>query len=244
MARGDRGRQLRRLRQRPDHHALRGAAADRHAGDAGALSRPRRGHQPGALGARLSRLVLRAGAGRGARRPDAALDPRLRPPSSPRSSSAYTRWGRTTYAIGSNETAARFSGLSVERTKLAIYTASGFAAAVAAVIFVSRVSTTRSDMGTGIELDAITAVVLGGTSIFGGRGTIVGTVLGLCPDPGAEERPVARRRQGRRHDRADRRRADPGDPAQQPLREERHSITWEKRPVTAAHQCPDDHIGG
>ncbi|MEQ1938067.1 ABC transporter permease [Mesorhizobium sp. CN5-321] len=93
---------------------------------------------------------------------------------------AYTRWGRTVYAIGSNEVASRFSGLSVEKTKLALYTASGFAAAVAAVIFVSRVSTTRSDMGTGIELDAITAVVLGGTSIFGGRGTILGTVIGLC----------------------------------------------------------------
>ena len=93
---------------------------------------------------------------------------------------AYTRWGRTVYAIGSNEVASRFSGLSVERTKLALYTASGFAAAVAGVIFVSRVSTTRSDMGTGIELDAITAVVLGGTSIFGGRGTVVGTMIGLC----------------------------------------------------------------
>ena len=93
---------------------------------------------------------------------------------------AYTRWGRTIYAIGNNEVAARFSGLSVEGTKLALYTASGFAAALAAVIFVSRVSTTRSDMGTGIELDAITAVVLGGTSIFGGRGTIAGTIIGLC----------------------------------------------------------------
>jgi rhamnose transport system permease protein len=90
-----------------------------------------------------------------------------------------TTWGRTTYAIGSNETAARFSGLRVDWAKMAIYSASGFAAALAAVIFVSRVSTTRSDMGTGIELDAITAVVLGGTSIFGGRGTIIGTVLGL-----------------------------------------------------------------
>ena len=93
---------------------------------------------------------------------------------------AYMRWGRTVYAIGSNEVASRFSGLSVEKTKLALYTASGFAAAVAGVIFVSRVSTTRSDMGTGIELDAITAVVLGGTSIFGGRGTIAGTMIGLC----------------------------------------------------------------
>jgi rhamnose transport system permease protein len=90
-----------------------------------------------------------------------------------------TTWGRATYAIGSNETAARFSGLRVDWIKLAIYSTSGFAAALAAVIFVSRVSTTRSDMGTGIELDAITAVVLGGTSIFGGRGTIIGTVLGL-----------------------------------------------------------------
>ena len=93
---------------------------------------------------------------------------------------AYTRWGRTVYAIGFNEVASRFSGLSVEKTKLALYTASGFAASLAAVIFVSRVSTTRSDMGTGIELDAITAVVLGGTSIFGGRGTILGTIIGLC----------------------------------------------------------------
>lgn len=93
---------------------------------------------------------------------------------------AYTRWGRTVYAIGSNEIASRFSGLRVEATKLALYTASGFAASLAAVIFVSRVSTTRSDMGSGIELDAITAVVLGGTSIFGGRGTIVGTIIGLC----------------------------------------------------------------
>ncbi len=66
------------------------------------------------------------------------------------------------------------------RVVVAGFGVSGFAAAVAGVIFVSRVSTTRSDMGTGLELDAITAVVLGGTSIFGGRGTIVGTVIGLC----------------------------------------------------------------
>ena len=91
----------------------------------------------------------------------------------------WTVFGRVTYAIGNNETAAKFSGLSVDRTKLLIYGASGFTASLAAVIFVSRVTTTRSDMGTGWELDAITAVVLGGTSIFGGRGTVVGTVLGL-----------------------------------------------------------------
>jgi rhamnose transport system permease protein len=90
-----------------------------------------------------------------------------------------TTFGRATYAIGSNEVAARFSGLKVDRAKLLIYGASGLIAGLAAVIFVSRVSTTRSDMGTGLELDVITAVVLGGTSIFGGRGTIIGTGLGL-----------------------------------------------------------------
>ena len=91
----------------------------------------------------------------------------------------YTTWGRATYAIGANETAARISGIAVDKTKLFIYAASGFAASLAAIIFVSRVSTTRSDMGMGLELDAITAVVLGGTSIFGGKGTIVGTFFGL-----------------------------------------------------------------
>jgi rhamnose transport system permease protein len=90
-----------------------------------------------------------------------------------------TTFGRTTYTIGANEVAARFSGLNVARTKLLIYTGSGLIAGLAAVIFVSRVSTTRSDMGTGLELDVITAVVLGGTSIFGGKGTIIGTLLGL-----------------------------------------------------------------
>ena len=93
--------------------------------------------------------------------------------------SSSTSFGRATYAICSNEIAAYFSGIDTHLTKLWIYTTSGLMAATASVIFVSRVSTTRSDMGTGLELEAITAVVLGGTSIFGGRGTIVGTLLGL-----------------------------------------------------------------
>jgi rhamnose transport system permease protein len=92
---------------------------------------------------------------------------------------ARTPFGRATYAIGANETAARFSGIRVDATKLWIYTAAGFLSALAAVVFVSRVTTTRSDMGTGLELDVITGVVLGGTSIFGGRGTVLGTALGL-----------------------------------------------------------------
>jgi rhamnose transport system permease protein len=93
---------------------------------------------------------------------------------------AWTPFGRSLYAIGNNETGARFSGLAVDRNKLIIYTLSGFMSGLAAWVYVSRVSTTRSDMGTGIELSAITAVVVGGTSIFGGSGTILGTVLGLA----------------------------------------------------------------
>ncbi|HTO84087.1 MAG TPA: ABC transporter permease [Methylomirabilota bacterium] len=92
---------------------------------------------------------------------------------------ARTTFGRALYAIGHNEVAARFSGIPVDRYKLVIYTFSGFMAGLAGCIFVSRVSTTRSDMGTGLELDAIAAVVLGGTSIFGGVGTIAGTAIGL-----------------------------------------------------------------
>lgn len=87
--------------------------------------------------------------------------------------------GRWVYAIGNNELAARFSGIPVERVKLALYGASGLMAGLAAFIFTSRVTTTRADAATGLELDVIAAVVLGGTSIFGGSGSIIGTVLGL-----------------------------------------------------------------
>ena len=90
-----------------------------------------------------------------------------------------TAFGRSLYAMGNNELGARFSGIPVDLYKLAIYTFSGFMAGLAAYIYVSRVSTTRSDMGTGLELDVIAAVVIGGTSIFGGGGSIVGTAIGL-----------------------------------------------------------------
>lgn len=92
---------------------------------------------------------------------------------------ARTTFGRSLYAIGNNAVGARFSGLPINRVMMTIYGFSGFMAALAAIVFVSRVTTTRSDMGTGLELDAIAAVVLGGTSIFGGKGTIMGTVIGL-----------------------------------------------------------------
>lgn len=90
-----------------------------------------------------------------------------------------TTLGRSLYAIGNNAVGARFSGLPVDRALLIIYTFSGFMAGISGVIFVSRFTTTRSDMGSGLELDAIAAVVLGGTSIFGGKGSIIGTIIGL-----------------------------------------------------------------
>ena len=90
-----------------------------------------------------------------------------------------TSIGRTLYAIGANETAARFSALAVDRTKLIVYALSGLMSGLSAFVLVSRVTTTRSDMGLGYELDVVAAVVLGGASIFGGSGTIWGTVIGL-----------------------------------------------------------------
>ncbi len=91
-----------------------------------------------------------------------------------------TTFGRTLYAIGANETAARFSALPVDRAKLIVYTISGLMSGLSAFVLVSRVTTTRSDMGIGYELDVIAAVVLGGASIFGGSGTIWGTAIGLA----------------------------------------------------------------
>lgn len=92
---------------------------------------------------------------------------------------ARTPFGRSLYAIGNNEEAARFSGIAVARVKMWIYATSGAAAGLAAVLFVARRNTAKADVGEGMELDVITAVVLGGTSIFGGRGRIVGTLLGV-----------------------------------------------------------------
>jgi rhamnose transport system permease protein len=92
---------------------------------------------------------------------------------------AKTPTGRFLYAIGHNETAARFSGIAVDRIKFWLYTTSGLLAGLATLIYVSRFNTAKADAGAGLELDVITAVVVGGTSIFGGRGNIAGTVLGL-----------------------------------------------------------------
>jgi rhamnose transport system permease protein len=90
-----------------------------------------------------------------------------------------TAFGRGLYAIGHSSEGARFAGLPVGRHVFIVYALSGLAASVSAIIYVAHLGQAKSDAGSGFELMAITAVVLGGTSIFGGRGTIAGTVLGL-----------------------------------------------------------------
>jgi rhamnose transport system permease protein len=90
-----------------------------------------------------------------------------------------TTIGRGLYAIGFSAEGARHAGIPVERRLSLVYVLSGLTASLAAIIYVAHLGQAKSDAGTGYELDAITAVVLGGTSIFGGRGTIQGTVLGL-----------------------------------------------------------------
>ncbi|HVQ38550.1 MAG TPA: substrate-binding domain-containing protein [Pyrinomonadaceae bacterium] len=90
-----------------------------------------------------------------------------------------TSYGRTIYAIGYSADGARYAGINVERRLSWIYVLTGVAASLAAIIYVAHLGQAKSDAGTGYELMAITAVVLGGASIFGGRGTVLGTVLGL-----------------------------------------------------------------
>ncbi|MEX6203152.1 ABC transporter permease [Providencia hangzhouensis] len=90
----------------------------------------------------------------------------------------HVSFGRYIYAIGGNEEAARLSGIRVERYKMLVYVISGFTAAFAGLIFTSRVMSGQPNAGVGFELDAIAAVVLGGASIAGGRGIIIGTLIG------------------------------------------------------------------
>lgn len=89
-------------------------------------------------------------------------------------------YGRAIRAIGFSPAGARWAGIAVERRLALVYTLSGFTAAVASLIYVAHLGQAKSDAGTGYELLAITAVVLGGTAITGGRGSIFGTLLGLC----------------------------------------------------------------
>ena len=89
-----------------------------------------------------------------------------------------TRFGRHIYAVGGNAQAARLAGVRVKRVLAAVYMIAGVCAGLAGIIFAARVISAQPTAGTGYELDAIAAVVLGGTSLAGGRGRIIGTLIG------------------------------------------------------------------
>lgn len=91
---------------------------------------------------------------------------------------AKTVLGRYNYAIGSNEEATRLSGVNVQYWKITIYTLAGCFTGIAGVLMASRLNSAQPALGMGYELEAIAAVVIGGTSLSGGKGTIVGTVIG------------------------------------------------------------------
>jgi len=88
-------------------------------------------------------------------------------------------FGRNIYAIGGNEKAARLSGVSVNKIKMSVYVIAGFLATLAGIILLSRLNSAQPNLGVGYELDAIAAVVIGGTSLSGGRGKITGTLIGI-----------------------------------------------------------------
>ena len=90
-----------------------------------------------------------------------------------------TVFGRYIFAIGNNEQACRFSGVAVDRVVLALFGLSGLLSALAGLVLTSRLQTARSDLATNFELNAITAAVLGGANIFGGEGSVPGTVIAL-----------------------------------------------------------------
>ncbi|QKC87565.1 ABC transporter permease [Mesorhizobium sp. NZP2234] len=91
----------------------------------------------------------------------------------------FTPFGRYVYAIGGNEEAARLSGIAAGRVKIATYAVSGLLAGLAAVLYVAQYRQGKPDAGAGLELDAIAAVVIGGTSLMGGRGSLIGTFCGV-----------------------------------------------------------------
>ncbi|MFH0065614.1 ABC transporter permease [Peribacillus sp. NPDC056705] len=90
-----------------------------------------------------------------------------------------TSFGRKTYAIGGNEKASRISGIKVDRVKVAIYGLAGTMAAIAGAILTSRLNSAQPTAGQSYEMDAIAAVVLGGTSLSGGKGRLFGTLVGV-----------------------------------------------------------------
>jgi ribose transport system permease protein len=92
----------------------------------------------------------------------------------------YTAFGRRTYAIGGNEQATFLSGIDVNRIKFILYMISAVTASIAGIILVARFNSAQADTGKGWELDAIAAAVIGGTSLAGGSGSVLGVIIGAC----------------------------------------------------------------
>jgi fructose transport system permease protein len=90
----------------------------------------------------------------------------------------FTAWGRHVYATGDDPEAARLAGIQTNRVLLSVYMAAGFVFALAAWIIIGRVTVASPNVDTNLNLDSITAVVIGGTSLFGGRGAIIGSLIG------------------------------------------------------------------
>jgi fructose transport system permease protein len=90
----------------------------------------------------------------------------------------YTGWGRHVYAVGDDIDAARLAGISVNRVLMSVYVVAGLIFALSAWIVIGRVTVASPNTGGDLNLDSITAVVIGGTSLFGGRGTIFGSLIG------------------------------------------------------------------
>src|SRR4030095_11401046 len=90
----------------------------------------------------------------------------------------YTRFGRHVLAVGSNERTARLCGIAVDRVKVAVYTISGALAGLAGVLQFAKLSVGDPTVATGLELDVIAAVIIGGGSLLGGKGTALGTLVG------------------------------------------------------------------
>jgi ribose transport system permease protein len=89
-----------------------------------------------------------------------------------------TRLGRYIYATGGNESASRLSGINIKKVKIIVYAIAGSLAALGGLLVTSRLDSAQPNAGNSYELDAIAAVVIGGTSLAGGKGSILGTVLG------------------------------------------------------------------
>ncbi len=92
----------------------------------------------------------------------------------------YSRFGRHIYAVGGNEEAARLSGIKIDRVKLGAYVICGLCAAVGSLILTARVASGQPSLGASLPLESVAAVVLGGVSLFGGRGSVIGVAFGVA----------------------------------------------------------------